>query len=261
MPAVSSRTELAEVAGRALDLARPLITATAPDTARNKGDRDPVTAVDTRVEHTVRRFLSAATPDVGFLGEESGGAVDGPCWVLDPVDGTVNLTHDLPLCAVSLALVQGGAAVLAAVDLPFLRLRYSAAAGQGAYRDGHRVHAGPEIDLRDAVVSIGDYAVGPDAEQRNGPRFALTATLAARAQRIRMLGSAVLDCAWVADGRLGASVVLSNKPWEGAAGALLAREAGAVVTDVQGQPHTMASTSTVAAAPGLATELLGLISH
>lgn len=259
VPAVTELARLRRIADGALDLARSLVTHERVAETRDKGDRDPVTALDTVVEDAVRRYLRAATPDLGFLGEETGGSLNGPSWVLDPVDGTVNLTHGLPLSAVSLGLVDAGRAVLAAVDLPFLDLRYSAALGAGAHRDGERLRPAPATRLRDAVVSLGDYAVGQHADRKNAVRLRVTSRLAGRAQRIRMLGSAVIDLAWVADGRLGASVVLANRPWEGAAGALLAREAGAVVVDVEGRDHTMDSTSTVAVAPGLAEELLELL--
>lgn len=236
-----------------------LVASCSPAGCRECRKRGPVTDVDTAVETAVRSLLAEATPGIGFRGEETGGPADGTDWVLDPVDGTVNLTHDLPLCAVALGLVDAGRAVLAAVDLPFLRQRYTASLGGGARRGDHRLRASPATRLRDAVVSVGDYAVGPEAGPKNVARLAVMARLAGRVQRVRMFGSAVLDAAWVADGRLGASVVLGNKPWEGAVGALLAREAGAVVVDLDGRPHTMASTSTVAVAPGLLDELLTLL--
>ena len=111
------------------------------------------------------------------------------------------------------------------------------------------------------MVAIGDYAVGIDAETRNRPRLALTGKLAARVQRVRMFGSAAVDLAWVAEGRIDASVMLSNTPWDTAAGVLIAREAGAVVVDLDGSPHTTNAQATIAANPKILTDLIELITE
>jgi Inositol monophosphatase family len=113
--------------------------------------------------------------------------------------------------------------------------------------------------LRDAVVAIGDYAVGNGADRKNEIRLATTIQLAARVHRIRMLGTAALDLAWVADGRLDASVTLANQPWDTAAGVLLAREAGATVVDADGRPHNLDSAATIAAPAPLLSQLIPLL--
>jgi hypothetical protein len=95
--------------------------------------------------------------------------------------------------------------------------------------------------LRDAIVAIGDYAVGHRADRQNELRLAATIQLTPRVHRIRMLGTAALDLAWVADGRLDASITLDNNPWDTLAGVLLAREAGARVVDADGSPHDLHS--------------------
>ena len=237
----------------------------APGAVTAKGDRDPATEVDYAVEREVREFLLTEAPEVGFLGEEDGrfGAPDAELmWVLDPVDGTVNFMHGVPLCGISLGLVRGDRQVLGVVELPFLGTRYSAFEGGGAYRDGERIGVAKDVGrLADAVVALGDYAVGPDAGERNVERLRTTALLAASVQRIRMFGSAAIDLVWVAEGRIAANVMQTNLPWDTAAGVVVAREAGAVVVDQDGNPHTTRSPSTVAVAPALRDELLGLLRH
>jgi myo-inositol-1(or 4)-monophosphatase len=114
-------------------------------------------------------------------------------------------------------------------------------------------------DLEDAIVAVGDYAVGEGAEAKNRQRIALTEHLAANVQRVRMLGSAVIDLAWVAEGKLDASITLSNKPWNTAAGVIIAREAGAEVIDHDGTEHEYTSSSTIAAAPTVAKKIVTLI--
>lgn len=254
--------DLLKAAEEAVDIASDLVRGRALGKVRAKADRDFVSDVDLAVEREVRALLEDRAPGMGFVGEEEGWTDPDSSesyWVLDPVDGTTNLLKSLPLCAVSLALVVGGQIVLGVTDLPFLGSRYTAIAGQGAYRDGRRLQASTTDKLADAVIALGDYAVGPDAGRKNRARFAITEALATAAQRIRMFGSAAIDLAWVAEGRLDACVILSNKPWDTAAGVLLARESGAAVIDTIGTPHTLTSTATIAAAAPLVEPLVNLL--
>ena len=259
---MTTTADLLQATEDALDVARAHILRRSLGRIRAKTERDFVSDLDLAVEHDVRNLLAGRFPDIGFLGEEEGWTPDsnrGLYWVLDPLDGTTNLVKDLPLCASSLALVDHDRTVLGAIDAPFLELRYHAVAGEGAYLAGKQLKAAATDQLADAVVAIGDYAVGPGAEQRNQIRLAITAQLAAHAQRVRMLGTAALDLAWVAEGKLDASIILSNHPWDTAAGVLLAREAGAQIHDATGTPHTIHSASTITAAAPLIDALLELI--
>ncbi|MBB5133497.1 myo-inositol-1(or 4)-monophosphatase [Thermocatellispora tengchongensis] len=255
----SGHSALLPVATRAVEIAREIVLSRAPRSVRAKGDRDMVTDIDLAVEDAVRAFLAAETPELAMLGEEhgrTGAAGDSAWWVLDPVDGTANLARGIPLCGVSLALVEDGRPVVGAIDLPFLGARYTAAAGRGAYAGEERIGTSATTGLPEAMISIGDFAVGPDAEPDNRVRLALLGLLGRRAQRIRMLGSAAIDLAWVAQGRLDATVILSNLPWDTMAGALLVREAGGLVLDRDGTEHTTASAATIALCPGLRDELM-----
>jgi myo-inositol-1(or 4)-monophosphatase len=252
---------LLPVALDAVTMAGELIRDRLPGHVIAKGDRDMVTDLDFAVERAVRARLRDRTPDIAVLGEEEGvtGDADGELlWALDPVDGTANLVHGIPLTGVSLGLLRGGRPVVGVIDLPFLGTRYSAVEHGGAYAGDRRLATSRTSRLRDAVVAVGDYAVGAGAEEKNLLRLALSARLAGRVQRVRMLGSVAVDLAWLADGRLDASMTLSNQPWDTAAGVIIAREAGAVVIDLDGSDHTLASTATIAVAPGLAEELLAL---
>lgn len=254
----SNTADLVPIALQAAKQATERIRGQAPGHITFKGDRDMATEVDYAIEEEVREFLSAETPEIGFLGEENGGAsaTRGTTWVLDPVDGTANFTHGLPLYAVSLALVHNGKSILGAVFLPRLDQQYWAANGAGAWCNGRRLTASTTTRPQEAIVSVGDYAVGAGADDKNMLRFAITQHLARRVQRIRMIGAAAIDLAWVASGNLDACILLSNKPWDTAAGSIIAREAGATVLDIHGDQHTMHSRSVLAAAPTLATALI-----
>ncbi|MEV4917834.1 inositol monophosphatase family protein [Streptomyces tirandamycinicus] len=235
------------VACAALDQASALVTDMAVGAVQAKGDRDMVSEIDFAVEDRVRTFLQKETPEIGFLGEESGGAGAGGAltWALDPVDGTANLVNGIPLCGVSLGLIADNRSVLGAIDLPFLRQRYRAAEGYGAYCGDERIRPSETTALNEAIVAIGDYAVGERAHERNVRRLALTARLAESVLRVRMFGSAAIDLVWVASGKLDASIALSNHPWDMTAGVAIAREAGAVVMDMDGSDHTIRSTATI----------------
>ena len=251
---------LLPVALHAADAARDLMLA-GPQTVTEKSDRDLVSDVDLAIERAIRGYLQEATPDIGFLGEEEGqsGDASGWLWTLDPIDGTSNYAHGIPLCAISLALLDQGRPVLAVIDAPFLGERYHAVEGQGAFMGDRRLTASSTSRLHDAIIAIGDYATGNGADRKNELRLAATVQLTSRVHRIRMIGTAALDLAWIADGRLDASITFANETWDTAAGVLIAREAGARVTDADGAPHTISSAATIAAAPAIADQLLALL--
>jgi myo-inositol-1(or 4)-monophosphatase len=113
--------------------------------------------------------------------------------------------------------------------------------------------------LNEAIITVGDYAVGSNAGARNQIRLAVTSALAHNALRVRMLGSAAIDLAWLAHGRTDAAIIFGNKPWDTAAGVILVREAGGSVVDLDGYTHTLHSASTVAASALLLEQVLSLI--
>lgn len=256
-----THAELLPVARAAVALGHRIVRSRAPGSVTEKSARDLVTDIDLAVEDAVRSFLARETPHIGILGEEHGhsGPADGLWWALDPVDGTTNFARGIPLCGVSLGLVVGRRPVLAAIDLPFLEVEYSAVEGGGAFVGAERISSSGVRDISRAVISVGDFAVGADAEPKNRLRVALLTRLGARAQRIRMLGSAAIDLAWVAHGRLDAAIILANLPWDTMAGVLLVREAGGVVVDLDDSEHTTDSAATIAVCHGLRTEVLAIL--
>ncbi|MET8138676.1 inositol monophosphatase family protein [Sphaerisporangium sp. NPDC005288] len=261
---MTDHLELLPIAREAVATAHRIIRSRMPLSVMAKGERDMVTDVDLAVEDAVRGFLARETPEIGIVGEErgrTGSDGDALWWALDPVDGTANFARGIPLCAVSLALVKGENSVLAAIDLPFLGVRYTAAAGHGAYMGDERIRASETRDLSEAMISIGDFAVGPDAEPKNRLRVALLAQLGGQAQRIRMIGTAAIDLAWVAQGKLDATIILANQPWDTMAGVLLVREAGGLVLDQDDTPHTAASATTIALSPGLREPIMTTLRH
>jgi myo-inositol-1(or 4)-monophosphatase len=254
---------LLAAARRAVELAVRLLHAHPPGRLTSKGDRDMASEMDYLVERTLRQYLRDETPDIGFHGEEDGGTdlATETVWVLDPVDGTANFVHGIPLCAVSLGLVHKGLPQLGVIAMPYLGEQYWAVRGGGAFSTERQLAVSGTTRLPDAIVALGDYAVGTGAEHDNQLRLALTGQLAANVQRVRMVGSAAIDLAWLAAGRFDACVALSNKPWDTAAGVVIAAEAGALVVDHDGSPHALDSTATIAANPLLIPHLTALVTE
>ena len=225
-----------------------------------KGDRDFATDVDRHIESEIRASLAEATPEIPFLGEEEGGASGVEAvWVLDPIDGTINFARDLPLCTISLSLVIGGQPVLGIVDAPLLGERFVARRGGGAYLNGARIAVSKVSGLDEAIVGVSDFKVGVGSEDENRVHLAVMARLARESLRVRMLGSAALDLAWLAVGRLNATVMLSNLPWDVTGGLLLVREAGGMVYDFDGSDHDSASRYTLASVPSLAESIREIV--
>ena len=225
-----------------------------------KGDRDYATDVDVRIEEVMRQTLEHSMPGVPFLGEEEGGDDSALLrWVLDPIDGTINFIKASPLCAISLALLRDGLPVLGIIELPFLGERYVTRTGTGAFLNGHRITVTDVPVLREAMVALTDFAVGKGSESENPTHLRLLARLQQESLRVRVHGSEALDLAWLAAGRLNASVMLSNLPWDVSAGVLLVREAGGLVVDHDGSEHRLGSRFTIAAAPAVVGPLCQLV--
>jgi myo-inositol-1(or 4)-monophosphatase len=245
-----------DVGGAILSQGRSHVGALIP-----KGDRDFASSVDLAIERAVKRELAHLAPGVAFLGEE-GDEVDihtDRYWALDPVDGTVNFTKGSPLCAISLALVEAGRSRIAVVDVPLLGEHYVAVQGAGAYLNGRRLRVAAAEALEQALVGLTDFAVGGGAVIENEIHRRLMGKLVPRSLRVRVHGSAALDLAWLAAGRLNATVMLSNLAWDVQGGALLVREAGGRVFDVDGSEHTTRSRFTLAAAPPIEPHLIDLV--
>ena len=211
-----------------------------------KGRADYVTRCDTGVQRFLQTELARRWPDVQFLGEEGArGALDeaGRVFVLDPVDGTANLMHHLGHSAVSLALVESGE-------------MFAAQKGAGAFCNGRPLRASAADGLAHSVVAVG---TSPYDRQFTDANFALFRAVYGRCEDIRRSGSAALDLAYVAAGRLEGYFERNLKPWDFAAGMLLAAEAGALVSGWDGGVlRPLANADVLAAAPAVYGELRAL---
>ncbi|MEW5733848.1 MAG: inositol monophosphatase family protein [Thermodesulfobacteriota bacterium] len=204
-------------------------------TITKKGGIDLVTEADLASEKIVCGIIREAFPDHAILAEESGGsrATDGPLWIIDPLDGTTNFAHGLPLFAVSIAFLNNGCTRLGLVANPITGEVFSAVKGQGAFRNGEQIHVSPTPCLSESLLVTGfPYDL---AQRLDGLVTRFSRCLGA-AQGVRRLGSAALDLCFVACGRFDGFWEESLKPWDTAAGALIATEAGGRVTDFSRGP-------------------------
>jgi myo-inositol-1(or 4)-monophosphatase len=199
-----------------------------------KGTIDLVTDVDVAVERMFREMVAERFPDHHVLAEEMGGSravPDGPCWVFDPIDGTTNYAHGIPIFCATLALEIGGVAEVAAVFDPNRQELFTAERGGGAYLNGRPIQVSSADSLVDAVVVTGfPYDVHDRVEEIVG----LFGAFVGKARAVRRLGSAAIDLCYVAAGRMDGFWESDLKPWDIAGGALIVAEAGGLVTDMHG---------------------------
>jgi myo-inositol-1(or 4)-monophosphatase len=229
--------------------------------ATKSGPLDIVTHADRETEGLIRSLLAEARPDDGFFGEESGGGggTSGLTWVVDPIDGTVNFLYGIPAWSVSIAVVEGDPdpltwrALAGAVVNPVLGEVFTATAGGGARLGDSVLSVNRGVAFENALVGTG-FAYDVAAR---GTQIDLVGEILRRARDVRRMGSAALDLCGVAAGRLDLYYEQGLQPWDQAAGALIAKEAGAAVIGVGGGPSSR--DLTIAGAPELAEQMLRLV--
>ena len=216
-----------------------------PHQIEHKGPIDLVTEVDRRSQALVVGMLTSAFPAYGVLGEEG---MDMPAsqdtrWVIDPLDGTANFTHQYPLFAVSIALQKGRRMELGVVYNPLLDELFTAERGTGAQLNGCPIQVSTCHELGNALVGSGfPYDIWTNAVD-NLEEWGL---MAKRTQNLHSDGSATLDLCHVACGRLDAFWELDLDPWDMAAGTLIVQEAGGSVTHLDGEPFVLGGRSVLA---------------
>ena len=212
-----------------------------------KGPGDFVSAADMKAEDILYRELAKARQGYTFLMEERGevaGDDKTHRWIVDPLDGTTNFLHSIPLFAISVALEREGEIVAGVIYNPASDELYTAEKGKGAFVNDRRLRVASRRVLSDCVV-----AVGVPPRGRIGHKQFLGECGAAMRETagVRSTGAASLDLAWVASGRFDAYIERGLKPWDIAAGILLVREAGGKVTDSDGGEKMLATGNVLAA--------------
>ncbi len=224
-----------------------------------KSSGDFVTEVDKACEQIIIETLSKAYPDHRFLGEENGsqGIQESEYeWIIDPLDGTTNFIHGIDQFAVSIACKKGKHLMYAVVYDPCRNQLFTASKGKGAFLDGQRIRVSNATILRNSLIGTGfPFREGDDyAPYMNVLKDMMQSTCG-----LRRPGSAALDLCFLACGRYDGFFEKGIKPWDIAAGALIAQEAGALVTDFSGEGEYLSKNEIIAAAPGIFPALINII--
>jgi myo-inositol-1(or 4)-monophosphatase len=220
---------------------------------RKSSRTDMVSDADRDAEAVIEEILLGERPDDGLVAEEgaSSPAEDDRRWVVDPLDGTTNYLYGFPAWAVSIALEDADGGAVGVVLDPLRGELFTAARGEGARLNGEPIRVSGCDRLETALVATG-FGYDPDRRARQA---AVLTTLLPAVRDIRRAGAAALDLCMVAAGRLDGYYERGLQPWDWAAGSVIAREAGAEVVELAGEPSGL-----VVASPGIAAELAELAS-
>ncbi len=253
-PTLNEINQLAQQAGRLL-----LTRYEKTHDIQMKGEVDLVTEADHLAEDLILAQIKQQHPDHLIISEESGSnqVESDHIWYIDPLDGTVNFAHGIPLFSVSIAYAYQGMVELGVVYEPVHNECYSAALGKGAWLNGEPIHVSNTTSLIRSLLVTGYPNEKNEIFNKN---LALDAALSLRTRGVRRMGSAALDLCYVAKGRLDGFWELTLSPWDFAAGCLITSEAGAVVTNCCGETvEYIFGESILAAAPHLHPEILKVL--
>jgi Archaeal fructose-1,6-bisphosphatase and related enzymes of inositol monophosphatase family len=223
-----------------------------------KSAKDVVTIADVSSEKLIVDGLREAFPTHSIRTEEAG-VVEGSDpryrWIIDPVDGTVNFSRGIPLWGISIALHFEGKPLVAVVNLPKLGEVYTAAKGRGSFMNGKPIHVSREDNPVHAIVSNGDFNVG-DVAKINAQNSRNFARESETFERVKCLGSAVIEGCFTACGRIDCFVMTMSYPWDIAAISLIVEEAGGKATHIDGSPMLFVDAEQVVFSNGLLHDIL-----
>jgi myo-inositol-1(or 4)-monophosphatase len=226
-----------------------------------KSQNQLVSFVDQESEKILFETLVNALPGSTIIGEES--APDNRhlsefTWIIDPLDGTTNYLHGLPIFSISVALLHHGDPILALVDCPVLQERFTAQKGKGAWLNGTKISVAQNHKLQDSLIATGfPYHEFREME----PYIEVLQKLMKETRGLRRMGSAAIDLAYTACGRFDGFFELNLSPWDIAAGILLVREAGGVVSDFKGGEELIFGTQILAGSQLVYPQLQGIIGN
>lgn len=219
---------------------------------------DLVTEIDRASERLIQRLLHRAEPTFGFLGEEHGERRKSTAsrWIVDPLDGTNNFVHGLPLFGVSIALEHQGRIVVGVISDPMRQELFVSMRGLGAFLNGRRIRVSTTKRLARSLLSTG---FSSNFLKHDQPYLGWFLAAQRRSHGVRRLGTTVLSLAAVACGRLEGFYERDLWPWDMAAGMLLVQEAGGRITDLEGRSPALTQGQLVASNAAIHRELLALL--
>ena len=225
-----------KIAAACEEIGEQVRTRVASQVSDKEGHANFVTDMDVRVQEQLVAAMLEILPDARIIAEESemnGAAGEGYCFVIDPIDGTLNFMCGLNHSAISVGLLKDGEIVGGVVRDPFKQETFRAVKGEGAYKNDERIH----VSTRDVAHSIALFGTAPYYEDLCDQSFAAARTLMRPFADVRRMGSAALDLCYVACGRCDGYFELILQPWDFAAGTIIVREAGGIVEAIA--PETL----------------------
>lgn len=227
-----------------------------------KGFANYVTEVDYNVQKLLTTKLMEIIPDSNFIGEESKDNIydiEKPTWIVDPVDGTTNLMYGYRHSAISVGLYKENAPYMGFIYNPYMNEMFFAEAGKGAYLNDVSINVTKNKNLEECLAGFG---TNPYDRSNSEKTFEIVTTLFKKCRDLRRSGSAALDMAYVACGRLDLFFEMALQPWDYAAGLIILSEAGGKVTDWQGKKPLVTFPSSIACSNGLLhTQMLEIITE
>lgn len=257
------QTEL-ESACKAADLAQDILKKNLGKLSQveEKYQAGLVSEADRESEKAIRQCLLSRHPSHSFLGEETGltpsqeNKKSQARWIVDPLDGTNNYVHQLPIFCISIALEVEGEVVVAVIDAPLLQQRFTATRGGGAFLNGESISVSSRTDFSQFLLATG---FNPQKHEELEDQVRVVAQLIGRSRGLRRLGAAAYDLCLVAQGTFDAYWEKNLQPWDCAAGFLLVEEAGGIVSDFKAEKFTLDAPGLVAASPHAHPEVLKTI--
>jgi myo-inositol-1(or 4)-monophosphatase len=223
-----------------------------------KGEIDLVTEADLRSEKTIIEIIKRNFPQDSILTEETGkhGRISERLWIVDPLDGTTNFTHSFPFFSVSIALQVDKEVVIGVVFNPCMDEYFEARKGEGAFFNKNPIRVSQTKDLRESLMATGfPYSVYKSPDRIIG----LLKSMLTNVQGVRRPGAASIDLCYVASGRLEGFWEEGLQPWDTAAGSLIVREAGGILSDYKGEEYSPFQKSIIAANPYIHEKMLDII--
>jgi myo-inositol-1(or 4)-monophosphatase len=228
--------------------------------SNKEGINNLVTEVDHKSERIIIDIIRQQFPDHYILSEEAGELAQNSSykWIIDPIDGTINYAHGIPVCCVSIALEINGQMKMGAVYNPFMNELFFAERGCGATLNGNSISVSSKEEVITSCLVTGfPYTY---LEQPNGP-LQVFERLIKKGVPVRRLGSAALDLCWVACGRFDGFYEHKLQAWDSAAGYLILEEAGGKVTDMNGMPYNPYQPGIIATNGKIHNELIAVIKN
>lgn len=225
-----------------------------------KGAADFVSQADIAAERTIHSELEKARPDWGFIMEESGeikaSDKDAPCWIVDPIDGTTNFLHGIPHFAISIAVQEKGKIIAGTVFDPCRNEFYFAEAGKGAFLNDRRIRVSGRRNMADCLFATGIPFLGHGTPETDALFLREMKAVMQASSGVRRFGAAALDLAFVAAGRYDGFWERDLSLWDIAAGILLVREAGGLVSDFASRDKALETGDVVACNSAMHAQLL-----